>query len=202
MTPFSALGSVDPTRNHPLLPKNAQGQPIPTSVQDLKHCIQFIREQLGESYGSQNLALIVSELFKHVDPLAIGALEQAYSLARLITRKVLKTHRTPLDDEQIERIVETLSGQYFSHSYLISRAEVETDLKLPLVKPDEDVSRTIQALSEHFSSQFRKRAPIKLPGAQAEGFAAVILQTTECRWAVPMALSGDNLVLDQWFKLT
>jgi ClpP class serine protease len=39
MGPFSMLGPVDPTRNHPLLPKDAKDQPIPTSVQDLKHCI-------------------------------------------------------------------------------------------------------------------------------------------------------------------
>jgi ClpP class serine protease len=68
MGPFTMLGPVDPTRNHPLLPKDAKNEPIPTSVQDLKHCIQFIREQLGDSYPQQNLAQIVSELFKYINP--------------------------------------------------------------------------------------------------------------------------------------
>jgi hypothetical protein len=80
MSPFAVLGSVDPTTNHPLLPKDAQGKPIPTSVENLKHCIKFIREQLGESYSQQNLALIISELFKYINPLALGALEQSYNL--------------------------------------------------------------------------------------------------------------------------
>jgi hypothetical protein len=68
MGPFTMLGPVDPTRNHPLLPKDAKNEPIPTSVQDLKHCIQFIREQLCDSYPQQNLAQIVSELFKYINP--------------------------------------------------------------------------------------------------------------------------------------
>jgi hypothetical protein len=54
----------------------------------------------------------MSELFKYINPLAIGALEQSFHLARLITKKALKTHNKPLDDDQIEKVVEILSGQY------------------------------------------------------------------------------------------
>ncbi|MFH1625776.1 MAG: hypothetical protein ABID54_11575, partial [Pseudomonadota bacterium] len=115
MSPFAVLGSVDPTRNHPLLPKDAQGKPIPISVEDLKHCIKLIREQLGESYPQQNLALIISELFKYINPLALGALEQSYNLAKLITRKCLKSRKQPFTDEHIEVVVEQLAGGYFSH---------------------------------------------------------------------------------------
>jgi len=119
MSPFAVLGSVDPTRNHPLLPKDAEGKPIPTSVEDLKHCVNFIREQLGESYSQQNLALIISELFKYINPLALGALEQSYNLSKLISRKCLKSRKKALTDEHIEAVVQQLAGGYFSHSFLL-----------------------------------------------------------------------------------
>ena len=127
MWPFSTLSSVDPTRQHPLLSRDpATGQPIPTSVQDLKHCIQFIREQFGgekaDGEKAQIPELILSELFKYVNPLALGALEQSYALSRLITEKVLKTRKkAPLKPEQINNIVDVLSRRYFSHAFLISR---------------------------------------------------------------------------------
>ena len=165
LTPFSALGSVDPTRNHPMLPLDPKGtgKPISASVQDLKHCIRFIKEQLGDSYESQNLALIVSELFKYINPLALGALEQAYELSRLITRKVLQTRKLQLSDQQIEKIVESLAGQYFSHSFPISRAEVESDLELPVTRPDDDLLERVMALEQHFTDEFKRSVPLPLP---------------------------------------
>ena len=84
--------------------------PIPISVEDLRHCIRFIREQLEESYQKQNLALIISELFKYINPLAIGALEQSYNLSKLITRKSLGSRNVKLEDTQIEKIVLRVSG--------------------------------------------------------------------------------------------
>jgi len=160
LTPFSVLGSVDPARRHELLPKDNAGNSLAYSVQDLKHCIQFIQEQLGDSYSNQNLALIISELFKYVNPLAIGALEQAYNLARLITRKVLETHVEPLEPEIVTKIVDQLSGQYFSHSFLISRAEVEADLRLPVTKPDDELLAMITNLQTYYTDQFKKRVTI------------------------------------------
>jgi Serine dehydrogenase proteinase len=150
MEALSSLGPVDPTRDHPLLPRDTSGKTIPTSVQDLKHCIQFVREQLGEAYPSQNLALIISELFKYVNPLSIGAIEQTYNLSRMMTRKILKTRKAALSEEQITKIVEALAGQYYSHSYPISRTEVENDLGLPVIRPDSALSGTIRAIEDQY----------------------------------------------------
>jgi len=202
MTPFTVLGSVDPTRNHPLLPKDDKGNTIPVSVQDLKHCIEFIRDQLGESYQSQNLALIVSELFKYINPLALGALEQTYNLARLITRKVLKTRKTPLEEEHIKKIVDVLSGQYYSHSFLISRAEVESDLNLPVTRPDAAFSALIANLDDLYDADFQKKAipppPNREPVIKVGGF----MQTTQEGFMISQLWNQaeNELKTDPWVK--
>ena len=198
MSPFAVLGSVDPTTNHPLLPKDAQGRPIPTSVENLKHCIKFISEQLGDSYPQQNLALIISELFKYINPLALGALEQSYNLSKLISSKCLKSRNQPLDDDHIKAIVEQLAGGYFSHSFLISRNEVETDLKLPVTKPKTELSELMLKLENYYNDQFQK-PPIPVPNTQFGARIGGIIQVANKGWAIVQTLKSDGqLIADPW----
>ncbi len=200
MSPFAALGSVDPTRDHPLLPKDAQGKPIPTSVEDLKHCIKFIREQLGDSYGQQNLALIISELFKYINPLALGALEQSYNLAKLISRKCLKSRKDPLAEAQIDLIIDQLAGGYFSHSFLISRSEVENDLKLPVTKPATEVLELMMSLENYYIQQFQKS--IQIPNSQFTARLGGIIQIAEKGFAIIQIIKPEGqlskLIFDPW----
>lgn len=201
MTPFSVLSSVDPTRNHPLLPKDAENRPIPTSVEHLKQCIKFISEQLGESYPQQNLALIISELFKYINPLAIGALEQSYNLSKLITKKSLKTRKEPLNEAQIEKIVKQLAGEYYSHSFQISRSEVESDLELPVTKPDADLSRLISDLDTHYTEQFNKIEKVSAPDAEPLFRVGGVIQVADSGWAIVQILKQDGKVItDPWIK--
>lgn len=204
MTPFSVLGSVDPTRNHPLLPKDAAGKPIPTSVEDLKHCIRFIREQLEESYQKQNLALIISELFKYINPLAIGALEQSYNLSKLITRKCLGTRKEPLTEEDINKIVEQLAGGYFSHSFLISRAEVEKDLGLPVTKPDAELTELISRLEKHYVERFGKEPqPLPAPNSKLLVRLGGVIQVADNGWAITQIIKQDGqLIADPWIPFS
>lgn len=201
MTPFSVLSSVDPTRNHPLLPKDAENRPIPTSVEHLKHCIRFISEQLGESYPKQNLALIISELFKYINPLAIGALEQSYNLSKLITCKSLKTRKESLNKDQIEKIVDKLAGEYCSHSFQISRSEVESDLKLPVTKPDAELSGLISDLDNYYTEQFKKIEQVSAPNAEPLFRVAGVIQVADRGWAIVQILKQDGKVItDPWIE--
>jgi hypothetical protein len=159
MTPFSALGSVDPTRNHPLLPRDPQGNPTPASVQDLRHCLEFLKKNVPEK---EPFGPLVAQLFSNVHPLAIGAIEQSYELSRLITRKVLGTRKKKLKPEHVEEIVERLAGRYFSHGYPISRAEVEADLNLPITKadPGDELFAAIEKLNDYYNGIFDKQVPV------------------------------------------
>jgi hypothetical protein len=156
MSPFSALGSVDPTRNHPLLPRDQQGNPTPASVQDLRHCLEFLKKNVPKE---EQAGPLVGQLFSHVHPLAIGAIEQSYELSRLITKKVLATRKKELPPKQVEEIVERLAGKYFSHGYPIARAEVESDLKLPMTKaePGDTLFTAIEALNGFYTGVFEKQ---------------------------------------------
>lgn len=162
MGPFSFLGSVDPTRTHPLLPRDPQNASIPVSVQDLKHCLEFVKRNVPKK---EEIGPILNQLFSAVSPLAIGALEQSYELSRLITRKVLATRRKRLDSKVSEKIVDQLAGKYFSHGYFISRDEVENDLRIPVTRMDvgDESFEASEALNGYYASVFEREVPI--PGA-------------------------------------
>lgn len=149
MTPLSVLGPIDPTRTHPLLPKRegaAEAEPI--SVQDMRHAMRFISETAlpgeGTQYTPEAMAEIVTALFDKIHPLAIGAIEQSYALAKLIGIKCLSSHMDPVKDKKkIEEIVNTLCDEYKSHAYQISRKEAkEIGLKAVDAKAAEDAAMT------------------------------------------------------------
>lgn len=203
MSPFSALGSVDPTRNHALLPKDPSGKPIPISVEDLKHCIGFVQEQLGESYPRQNLALIISELFKYINPLALGALEQSYDLSKLITRKCLRSRKLQLDEEEIERIVELLASGYCSHSFLISRFEVENELGLPVTKPDDELLQLMKSLEDYYLERFHSTKQLPAPNSNLSLRVGGVLQLSSHGQAIAQILQPDGkLVTDPWLPIS
>lgn len=138
MTPLSILGPIDPTRAHPLLPRvEGADEPEAVSVQDMRHAMQFIREPAGPgsgvAYTPEAMAQIFTALFDKVHPLAIGAIEQAYALAKLIGTNCLSTHMDPATQgAEIKRIVDTLCDEYKSHAYQLSRREAR-ELGLPVI---------------------------------------------------------------------
>lgn len=203
MSPFSVLGSVDPSRNHPLLPKDASGRPIPISVEDLKHCIGFVRRELGESYPQQNLGLIISELFKYINPLALGALEQSYDLSKLITRKCLRSHNRGLDEEQIEKIVELLASGYCSHSFLISRSEVENELGLPVTRPDDELVQLMKSLEDYYLARFNNIKQLPSPNSNLGMRVGGVLQLSSNGYAIAQILQRDGkVVADPWLPIS
>lgn len=127
MGPMSELSPVDPSRTHPLLPKDKEGNPIPISVQDLKHVVDLLkREGPEESYTPEALATIFSTMFEYVHPLAMGAIEQSYALAKLISAKLLSTHMsTDGEEDLIQKIANEFSDGFKSHQYQIGWKEAK-----------------------------------------------------------------------------
>jgi hypothetical protein len=132
MGPFGLLSPVDPSRQHPLLPKGTNledpsqpEQPFHVSVQDLKHAVSFIKREAGDGgLSGEAYAQVVSTLFEKVHPLAIGALEQSYELSKLITERMLCTHMdAEKDADEIERLVNTMCDDFKSHAFPIGRPE-------------------------------------------------------------------------------
>lgn len=157
MGPFSELGPVDPFRTHPLLPPGPDGKPLNISVQDLKHAIMFLRREAGkEGITPEAYSQIMPALFQHVHPLAIGAIEQSYELAKLISRKVLGTHmNSDTEAARIEEIANSFSDDFKDHTFQIGFVEaVARGLKAK--KADDPLYNLMWELYEFYESLDRR----------------------------------------------
>ena len=181
MTELSTLSSVDPTRRHPLLPKDKDGNPIHISVQDLKHCVDFIKGQLGEKSSGSDIATIIGELFSHVHPLSLGAIEQSAELSKLITRKVLATRQQALSSEHVEKIVNQLAGKYFSHAFQISRNDVKKDLDLPVSEPSQTLKSRMEALLHYYEQEAKSVGKGQVNSKPVTIIQAVFLDSQKLR---------------------
>ena len=181
MGPMSELGPVDPTRSHPLLPKDKDGNPIPISVQDLRHVVDLLkREGPDQNYTPEALATIFSAMFEYVHPLAMGAIEQSYALAKLISRKLLSTHMDPhTDSERIERITNELSDGFKSHVYQIGWREAK-ELGLPVVFDDGRVYESAWALCQH-ASRVLDKPPQGPPGRKIAARPIFVMATAQSK---------------------
>lgn len=158
MTSMGVLSPIDPSRSHPLLPRRegaTESEPI--SVQDMRHAMTFIRDTARPSnemtYTPEAMAQIVTALFDKIHPLAIGAIEQSYALAKLIGARCLSTHMTSLDDKaRIDEIVNKLCDDYKSHAYPICRKEAQ-GIGLKVVDAPPNVDRAMMDLLKFYMAR-------------------------------------------------
>jgi hypothetical protein len=167
MTRFAVLGPIDPSRTHPLLPRRENEVGEPVSVQDMRHAMQFIREagRAGEefAYTPEAMAEIFTALFDKLHPLAIGAIEQSYALAKLVATRCLETHMTgPGAATEIQGIVDRLCDSYKSHAYQIPRSEAKT-IPLKVKFASKSLDDRVMRLYRHYVA--RPMGPPALPPA-------------------------------------
>jgi hypothetical protein len=177
MGPFGLLSPVDPSHQHPLLPKGTNlsdptgdPMPFPVSVQNLKHAVSFIKREAGkDGLSGEAYSQVMSELFNHVHPLAIGSLEQSYELSKLVTRRMLSTHMDEkADAEEIERLANTLCDDYKSHSFPIGRPEAHR-LGLKVTDASDALHKAMIELERYYENLDRNPAPAASMGISSAG---------------------------------
>lgn len=156
MSSMGYLGSIDPSRIHPLLPKSEQQEsPEPVSVQDMRHAMKFIQETVGQNGPAtpEAWAQILTALFDKIHPLAIGAIQQSYELSKLTARRCLETHmEADLDAQRINEIIDTLCDNYMSHQYRIGRKEARK-IGLNVVKPSSKVEQLMLQIFQQYHNR-------------------------------------------------
>lgn len=159
MTELAQLGPVDPSRQHPLLPGDPfapadEPRPLAISVQDLRHFIQFVEKEsdVGEEVKPKDPTGIYVELMRQVHPLVIGAMEQSYALAKLITKNMLELHMDPERERSlIDSLADRLADDFKSHVYPINRREAKA-MGLKIKFADDALRDAMWALWRHYSA--------------------------------------------------
>ena len=99
-----------------------------------------------------------------IHPLALGNVNRTHNLIRLIAKRLLKSHKEPIKEDQIEKIVEFFTEKLYSHTYFIGRKEAKEELGVKsVVEADLDLSNLMSDLYAEYATEMELQKTVWNP---------------------------------------
>jgi hypothetical protein len=158
MSDLSELSPIDPsTANvfNPPDPQNSQNK-IPISVEDVMAYFDLAKNKFGIKDDAE-LARIFSKFVEanpQIHPLALGNVNRTHNLIRILAKQLLKSHKSPMEEEEIDKAVDYFTEKLYSHQYFIGRKEAKEDLGLKtVISAGEELSKAMTDLYEEYAKE-------------------------------------------------
>ena len=158
MSDLSELSPIDPsTANafNPVDPKNPQNR-IPISVEDVMAFFDLAKNKFGIK-SDEDLTKIFNKFVEsnpQIHPLALGNVNRTHNLIRILAKRLLKSHKEPIHEDDIKKVVDNFTEKLYSHQYFIGRKEAKEDLGLQtVVEADEVLSKAMTELYEKYKEE-------------------------------------------------
>jgi hypothetical protein len=158
MSDLSEISPIDPsTANvfNPSDPQNPQNK-IPISVEDVMAYFDLAKNKFGIK-NDQELTAIFNKFIEsnpQIHPLALGNVNRTHNLIRMLAKRLLKSHKTPMKDDEIDKIVDYFTEKLYSHQYLIGRKEARDDLNLKnIIFANKELSESMTQLYEEYKKE-------------------------------------------------
>lgn len=151
----ATLTPIDPSITGPLNPiiepAPGQRQPLPVSVESVAGYRTLIKEDWRLNDEATGSAFRI--LAEKINPLALGDVYRSRQQIERLARTLLKNHRK--DDEQIQKIVDTLTRGLGSHDYPISRTEARSLLGSQIGDDDAKLEKLMWDLYQDFGNEMQ-----------------------------------------------
>ena len=164
MSDLSELSPIDPsTANvfNPQDPQNPQNK-IPISVEDVMAYFDLAKNKFGIK-NDDDLAKIFTKFVEanpQIHPLALGNVNRTHNLIRILAKRLLKSHKSPMREEEIEKIVDYFTEKLYSHQYFIGRKEAKEDLGVKsVVFAEENLAKAMTELYEEYAKEMELGIP-------------------------------------------
>ncbi|MFH0852099.1 MAG: hypothetical protein V1845_00610 [bacterium] len=158
MSDLSELSPIDPsTANvfNPQDPQNPQNK-IPISVEDVMAYFDLAKNKFGIK-NDEELAKIFNKFVEanpQIHPLALGNVNRTHNLIRILAKRLLKSHKSPMKEDEIEKVVDYFTEKLYSHQYFIGRKEAKDDLGVKsVIFADKDLAQTMTDLYEEYAKE-------------------------------------------------
>jgi len=160
MGPMAYLTPVDTSLTHSLSPIDRDNDRVSVSLDELTRVVRLWQAQNGSAKENP-----YQELFQHVHPLVIGAVDRAESLSIMLCKELLAYH---IQDEGVaEEIAAALNAKYPSHGYPILYEEAKRiGLKAQRLEPE--INTLLLELNELYS-EMGQRATTDFDDTHAHG---------------------------------
>jgi hypothetical protein len=151
---------VDTSLTHSLSPIDRDNDRVSVSLDELNRVVK-----LWQAQGSDKSENPYQQLFQHVHPLVIGAVDRAESLSIMLCKELLAYHIE--DEKEAENIAATLNSKYPSHGYPILIEEAKRiGLKVNHLSPE--INTLLLELNELYS-EMGQRATTDFDDTHAHG---------------------------------
>ncbi len=162
MGPMAYLTAVDTSLTHSLSPIDRDNERVSVSLDELTRVVRLWQAQRSDTDSKENP---YQQLFQHVHPLVIGAVDRAESLSIMLCKELLAHHIK--DEKKAELIANSLNAKYPSHSYPILYEEAERiGLKVNHMPPQ--INSLLLELNELYS-EMGQRATTDFDDTHAHG---------------------------------
>ncbi len=160
MGPMAYLTSVDTSLTHSLSPIDRDNDRVSVSLDELNRVVK-----LWQAQGSDKSENPYQQLFQHVHPLVIGAVDRAESLSIMLCKELLAYHIK--EEKTAEKIAATLNSKYPSHGYPILFEEAKRiGLKVNRLSPE--INSLLLELTQLYS-EMGQRATTDFDDTHAHG---------------------------------
>ena len=168
MSDLSEISPIDPsTANifNPTDPTNPQNK-IPISVEDVIAYFDLAKNKFGIK-SDEDLTKIFNKFVEanpQIHPLALGNVNRTHNLIRLIAKRLLKSHKEPIKEDQIEKIVEFFTEKLYSHTYFIGRKEAREELGVKsVIDADIELSNLMSDLYSEYAKEIELQKAVWNP---------------------------------------
>src|SRR5688572_23519389 len=143
MGPMAYLTSVDTSLTHSLSPIDRDNDRVSVSLDELNRAVKLWQAQKSDTNENP-----YQQLFQHVHPLVIGAVDRAESLSIMLCKELLAYH---IKDESVaDRIAAALNSKYPSHGYPILFEEAQR-IGLQVRRLSPEINSLLLELNELYS---------------------------------------------------
>lgn len=168
MSDLSEISPIDPsTANvfNPNDPNNVQAK-IPISVEDVISYFDLAKNKFGIK-SDEDLTKIFNKFVEatpQIHPLSLGNVNRIHNLIRLIAKRLLKSHKSKMKDDEIEKIVEYFTEKLYSHTYFIGRKEAKEELGVKsVVDADAELSKLMSDLYMEYANEMELQSAVWNP---------------------------------------
>jgi hypothetical protein len=162
MTKMGLLSPIDPSITSPYGPRVPRPDIpgvevlVPVNVEDAISYLDLAKKEAGMK-AEESLAKVFDKLSTNVPPLTLGAVNRAREQIRFLAKTLLSYHME--DEQMIEKIVNIITRERFSHEYLIGRKEAKEIVGLNVIDIPESLEEKIIALFNEYNKILNMDVP-------------------------------------------
>ncbi|OHB14682.1 MAG: hypothetical protein A2431_00535 [Candidatus Zambryskibacteria bacterium RIFOXYC1_FULL_39_10] len=168
MSDLSEISPIDPsTANvfNPVDPANPQNR-IPISVEDVIAYFDLAKNKFGIK-NDEDLTKIFNKFVEanpQIHPLSLGNVNRTHNLIRLIAKRLLKSHKNRMKDDEIDKVVKYFTEDLYSHTYFVGRKEAKEDLGVKsVIEADSELSDLMSNLYSEYANEMELQNTIWNP---------------------------------------